>query len=65
MKKVSSFVSPYLVLIFPVLLFVLMSFAISKEVAKTSTLIPSCNFEINTQTVIKEYPKSLIRMLLK
>ncbi len=66
MKKIASSVSPFLVLIFPVLLFVGFSFAIGKEVSQTSgALMPSYNFGTQTKTVINECPKSFIRLLLK
>lgn len=65
MKKVASSVSPFLVLIFPVLLFLAISFAIGKESAKSGKQLSDYNLSAKTKTVINEYPKSFIRLLLK
>ena len=65
MKKITSFLSPYLVLTLPVLLFVGISFAIGTDVAQTSAVIPTYKLGVKTETVIKECPKSFIISLLK
>lgn len=64
MKKLNTSVSPFLILIFPVLLFVATSFAISKETTQINVNTPMQNLECKTKTVINKYPKSLIQLLL-
>lgn len=66
MKKLAPSLSPYLMLLIPVLLFISLSFAISKEVNKTSVSSASYSLtEKGTQMVIEAGRKSLIQMLLK
>ena len=65
MKKLAFSLSPFLVLIFPVLLFVGLSLGIQEEIAEPTVHIPHFEFDSKSQYLTNIFPQSFIKLLLK
>jgi hypothetical protein len=65
MKKLTSTLSPFLVLIFPVLIFVSISYILDKQAVKTNTQMPSYIFGATPKKFINTCQKTIITLRLK
>jgi hypothetical protein len=65
MKNSTPSLSPFLFLIFPVLLFVGLSFGLQKEIAKNSIETTTYTLNASKVWVIKSSQKSFFKLLLK
>ena len=65
MKKLAFSLSPFLILIFPVLLFTGLSLGIQEEIPKPTVHIPHFEFDSKSQYLPNIFPQSFIKLLLK
>ncbi|TAE36529.1 MAG: hypothetical protein EAY66_07135 [Sphingobacteriales bacterium] len=65
MKNTPTTISPYLMLLIPVIIFIGISFGIKQELSKSNSQALGYGMYTKTQMVIKQYPNKFIQLLLK